>query len=479
MGLLNCLNSDLEKDDHIFKSSYTKWPNGEIVLVQRGLENCLAVSGALCESFEGEQRDGYLLCPTSHTNRLALNRLLPYTAPTAFGRKGASFGFGDRLGFANAAQVKAVAKTPLQPVLAQQSLRELQLTGRTLSDVIDCAAWAVFREGYRSGYACDGDHLKTVEEIQEAVAQGCSMVTIDCSLVLRHNAQDENALQQAFDRLPEEQKQRDLRNYLSDDRLSSMGLRFSKAEVARLHDIYDDALQLIRKAYWEVLIPANRPIDLEVSLDETEETTTPEAHYFVAKELECAKVYVTSVAPKFVGEFQKAIDYIGDLQELKAQMAVHAKISDYFGYKLSLHSASEKFSVLAILSELSGWHYHIKTSGTSWLEVVETISKTDPTLYRRIHRAAMKSVEQAKKYYVVHCDLTKVPPLDEMVDEALPSYLLQNDARQMLHITYGYVLSDPELKEDILLFLKKNRSLYEREAEDLYDRHLQLCVRPK
>ena len=82
MGLLNCLNSDLEKDDHIFKSSYTKWPNGEIVLVQRGLENCLAVSGALCESFEGEQRDGYLLCPTSHTNRLALNRLLPYTAPT-------------------------------------------------------------------------------------------------------------------------------------------------------------------------------------------------------------------------------------------------------------------------------------------------------------------------------------------------------------------------------------------------------------
>ena len=53
------------------------------------------------------------------------------------------------------------------PVLAQQSMRELTLTHRTMDDVIDTATFAVFRDGYRCGFGVDGDHLKTLEEVQQ------------------------------------------------------------------------------------------------------------------------------------------------------------------------------------------------------------------------------------------------------------------------------------------------------------------------
>lgn len=59
-----------------------------------------------------------------------------------------------------------------------------------------------------------------------------------------------------------------------------------------------------------------------------------------------------------------------------------------------------------------------------------------------------------------------------MEDAQLPEYLTQNDARQLMHITYGHILSKPELRAEIFRFLSENRALYEAEAEELYQRHL-------
>lgn len=455
----------MELMKYLAQEPYTVYPNshevcdgGELVMVCCGGELYLAVSGALRQRFTGEDKGGYKLCPADHGNRLVINQLLDYTRPVAFGCEGTSFGFGDRLGFANAAQVRSVRKTAARPVLAQQSLRELQLTGRNRSEVMDSAAWAVLREGYRLGYSCDGDHLKTPEEIRQAVEDGCSMITVDCSLVMgRGGAQ---ALSQT-----------DRADYLESAQAAALNLHFTEEMLLQLHGVYDGAIALSRQVYDESIAPAGRPIDLEISLDETKETTTPEGHYFVARELQRAGVAVTSMAPRFVGEFQKAVEYRGDVAELKRTMHLHAAIAAHFGYKLSLHSASEKFVALPILMEATGGHCHIKTSGTSWLEVVEAVSKGDYPLYRRIHAAALEGIEEARHHYVVHCDLANVPALDTVADEHLADYLLQDDSRQLLHITYGHILDIPELKRDILQFLKDNRALYEAEAEDLYDRH--------
>ena len=70
----------------------------------------------------------------------------------------------------------------------------------------------------------------------------------------------------------------------------------------------------------------------------------------------------------------------------------------------------------------------MKTSGTSWLEVVEVIAKHDPALYRRMHAQALASIEEARQFYVVHCDVSRVPPLESVSDADLPLYLTKNDS---------------------------------------------------
>lgn len=472
MSIFEKLQPLLAEGAMVYDASYEVLDAGELLLICADGKDLLAVDGTLTEAFSGEDRCGVRLCPCTHENRLALNQLLPYTAPTAFGRESATFGFGDRLGFANPAQVRAVRDTYVRPVLAQQSLRELTLIGRDLPAVIDVAAWAVFREGYRRGYACDGDHLKTLEEVLHAVETGCSMVTLDCSLVLQEQRRPPEEWERLYAALPEEVRAEDTLFYLENARARELGLHFTPAVLGQLHAVYDGVAELGQSVYENAILTADHPIDLEISLDETTETTSPEAHYYVADRLERAGVFVTSIAPKFVGEFQKAIDYIGDPDALRQAVELHAAVANCLGHKLSLHSGSEKFTAMPILAEATGGRYHIKTSGTSWLEAVETISKHAPALYRRMHLAALEGIEEAKRHYEVHCDLRNVPPLDAVEDARLPEYLTQNDSRQLMHITYGHILSKPELKADIFRFLTENRALYEAEAEELYQQHL-------
>ena len=453
----------------LLPASRVEFPDGWMAIVKTSSGLRLAVNGALQQRFEGVPAGNELLCPLDHRNRLVLNQLLPWTKPVAFGACCASFGLGDRLGYANAAQLRSIRKTDVRPVLAQQSLRELQLTGRTLTDVVDNAAWAVFCEGYREGYACDGDHLKTLQEVQEALAEGATMITLDGSLAMNcpesvNGGRDAEMLRQ--------QSGESYSEFCRLRELKGLGLHYTEDLWNRLHTIYDPVILLAGEVYWTGIVPTRTSIDLEISLDETEETTTPEAHFFVAHALQRLGVVVTSMAPKFVGEFQKAIDYIGDLEELRASMEIHARIADRFGYKLSLHSGSEKFSVLPLLAQATGGRCHVKTSGTSWLEVVEVIAKHDPALYRRMHAQALACIQQARQHYVVHCDVSQIQPLDSVSDADLPLYLTKNDSRQLMHITYGYILKEADLKREILEFLDTNTAVYEVEIEDLYDRHL-------
>ena len=73
-----------------------------------------------------------------------------------------------------------------------------------------------------------------------------------------------------------------------------------------------------------------------------------------------------SFAPRFVGEFEKGIDYLGDRVEFAADVEVHAAIARRFGdYKLSVHSGSDKFSIYDDVALATRGRVHLKTSGTS------------------------------------------------------------------------------------------------------------------
>ena len=135
--------------------------------------------------------------------------------------------------------------------------------------------------------------------------------------------------------------------------------------------IYGAALDFIEDMYALYIQNGNR--DFEISIDETSAPTTPAQHFFVANELARRGVKFDALAPRFCGEFRAGIDYIGDLKKFEAEFAVHAAIAAKFDYKLSIHCGSEKFSVLPMIGKLSRGRFHIKTSGTSWLEAMKMI----------------------------------------------------------------------------------------------------------
>ncbi len=440
-------------------------------------EDRLIVDGCKAFRFTGETaggKSGVKVCPMNRENRLALNREFRYTVPQAIGREQASFGFGDRLGIAGESHLSAVAGTGVKPVLAQQSLRELTLTGRTYEDVLDAATWAVFKSGYKDGYGADGDHLKTEEEVAAALEHGMSMITLDCSLVLGAASSNEEERRRRYEALPGDYREELEASYLSDPEARQLGVSFDQSLLEETAIVYYKAVELAKEVH-RLIRKTGRPVDLEISLDETVHTTKRSDHYFVASELYKNRVAVTGLAPRFVGEFQKAVDYIGDLEALRADLKGHCRIADYFGYKISLHSGSDKFRVFAALAEETGGRFHVKTSGTSWLEAVRVIARKEPELYRAMHRTALEHFAEASRYYEVHCDPKKIVPLEKTADEKLPEYMDQDDARQLLHIAYGFMLrEEDELRERIMEALKRQKEAYREDLERHFAKHLNM-----
>ncbi|HEY6437682.1 MAG TPA: tagaturonate epimerase family protein, partial [Ignavibacteriaceae bacterium] len=129
-------------------------------------------------TFNGSQNYYLKKCEQNSFNRKMLQKIFRFTNPHVLGLID-SFGFGDRLGLANAAHIRSLSGSHFKPILAQQSIRELSRTHRTPAEVMDAAVWAVFQEGYHDGFGADADHLKTKEDIDLMVKNGFNMFTFD------------------------------------------------------------------------------------------------------------------------------------------------------------------------------------------------------------------------------------------------------------------------------------------------------------
>ncbi|HYE69028.1 MAG TPA: tagaturonate epimerase family protein, partial [Anaerovoracaceae bacterium] len=303
------------------------------------------------------------------------------------------------------------------------------------------------------------------------------MITLDCSERIGRgieNLTDEEA-EGYYEKFPSEYRNRIEESYLSKG--FPIGVNdyfFSREELIRCVLIYSGAIDFVKEVFFQYLKKAVHPVDFELSIDETESITTAQGHLFVAMELEYNEIEVTSLAPRFIGEFQKGIDYIGDIDQFEIQLRQHAAIAKHFGYKLSIHSGSDKFSVFPIIGRYTEGILHIKTSGTSWLEAVGAIAEKNPPLYRKIHQKALDHFEEAKSYYYVAGDSAKVENPNYRKDESLIDYLKENNSRQLLHITYGFVLGDPSLKSELYHTLEENEELYNERLFSHIGHHLDL-----
>lgn len=446
---------------HIYPESMNEIQGKKVSMARLDGGDVLLADASL--GFSGGKGDVY---PLTHENACRLRALIPFTAPVRVLTSPRSFGVGDRLGLACPGHIRVFQKYDARPVFVQQSIRELNLTGRTYEDVLDAATFAVFRAGFRDGFGADGDHLKKPEDIEYALSLGFTIITLDLSDHIRPGGVgDISAV-------------RDIYIGKRFDAGEGLTVQYSEAELARCVCVYGEAVSFAAEMYGRFLADGKYDADFEVSIDETSVPTTPAEHFFVASELIRKGVKFATIAPRFTGEFQKGIDYIGDVADFTRDVDAHAKIARHFGYKLSIHSGSDKFSVFPAIGEKTREVFHVKTAGTNWLEAMRICARKDPALYRRAHLFALESFPDATCFYHVSADPAKVPDVEKMADEELPALFDRPDARQLIHITYGHILQNAELKAALYALWDREAEAYAAALERHIGRHLELLGCP-
>jgi len=376
-----------------------------------------------------------------------------------------SFGFGDRLGLATPGHIEAVKGTPFVPIFAQQSVRENLRTGRTPQQVMDDAKRAVEAAGWDLPWGADADHLKEVDDLAAFVSAGYTFFTIDPGAYV-DNAADNDALPVL------EQKTSDFNwselqaNYLAASEDRGFGF-FDKEKLLRAVAKYGKAIRHVEKMY-ERLSAMKDDFDFEVSIDETDAPTTPLEHFFIANELTQKGIRFTSLAPRFIGRFEKGVDYIGNLDALEAELVKHAAVTALFNtYKLSLHSGSDKFSVYPLLVKYWGDKLHVKTAGTSYLEALRTIAVKTPVLFEKIWKLGLERYNNDRLSYHVSAD-------PQQVISAAPSAALLEDfhGREILHVTFGSALMEYGI--EIREALTTNADAYQENLISHFKKHLNL-----
>jgi tagaturonate epimerase len=181
--------------------------------------------------------------------------------------------------------------------------------------------------------------------------------------------------------------------------------------------------------------------EVEFAVDETDYPTKPAEHIVVVSELQRLGMDFVSFAPRFVGRFEKGVEYIGDINELQRDFEIHAEIARALGpYKLSLHSGSDKYSTYPLIAEATKGVVHLKTAGTSWAEALRVIANNDPDLMREVLALALDSFEANRKSYHLSCDPTKIPT--DPTDDEGAQLMDVIDSRQVLHVGYGAILEE-------------------------------------
>ncbi len=412
------------------------------------------------------------------------------TKPSVLGLR-RSFGFGDRLGLATPGHMDAIAGKPYLGIFAQQSIRELNRTNRQPIDVMNAAIKAVENENWNLPWGADADHLQNRDDILRMAQTGYTFFTIDPSVYV-NNAADtmlKDELLAKYQILNTKNKLVEpdlLERYLGNEYEVSDTYTISfinQADLLKAIIKYGSALKYAKEMFgWINEACKNRSFEVELSVDETETPTTPLEHLFIGLELKRMGVNVISLAPRFSGAFEKGIDYKGNIFKFEEQYSQHAAIARFCGpYKISIHSGSDKFSIYPIIGRISGEHLHVKTAGTSYLEALRVICRTDKPLFREIVEFCRARYNTDKKSYHVSATLKQVPK--KITDSDYEDWYLSHEVgRQILHVTFGSVLAGGKtedgkpFKDLIIENLIKNDQLYREFLCKHLGKHIDLLL---
>lgn len=403
-----------------------------------------------------------------------------------------SFGFGDRTGLATPGHVAAMKRcgAGMAAIYPQQSIREMTRTQRTPEGVMADAMNAAEDAGWTDVIGADADHLKIPNDVDITAAAGFTFFTIDPSDDVDQSADDydEPTLREKFAASRDDATWYD--EYLGKTIQLKSGSVIDLNEEACMRAAvkYGKAITRALKLgdyIREVNEKAGNDYEIELSVDETDQPTTLAEHFIIADQCIKGGMKLVSLAPRFIGDFEKGVDFKGDIAALEASLADHSAVAETLGpYKLSLHSGSDKVSMYASLARATGGKFHVKTAGTSYLEALRVVARHDPSSFREIVAFSRGRYDTDKATYHVSATLADAPEADQADDATLESEYLEmwkdvpvgkgftKPGRQILHCTFGSVLTDEKWGKIVIDCLKSHPETYVEVLDDHFGRHL-------
>lgn len=435
--------------------------------------------------------------PADATNMRRAREEMPNLQPVPLGLQ-PSFGFGDRTGLATPGHVAALNRSQggIQPIFPQQSIREMSRTGRTPQQVMDEACFGMLLAGHAGPTGADADHLKTPADVDATAAAGFVFFTIDPSDHVDGKTDEygPEELQREFGKVAGEVGW--LNQYKGKSVKLPTGTMIELDERACLRAAvkYGRAVNhtvSLAGHIDAVMGKLGRDYEIELSVDETPQPTTLAEHYIVAHQCLSHGMKLVSLAPRYIGDFEKGVDYKGDLKALERSLADHAAVASMLGpYKLSLHSGSDKLSIYTIFARQTKGRFHVKTAGTSYLEALRAVARHDVGLFRRIIDFARGRYDQDRATYHVSATLESVPPPSEISDskelerqylelwpEVKPQEGFTKPGRQILHCTFGSVLTHPQWSQAMRDVLEQHPETYKELLAEHFEKHLQALNR--
>ena len=389
-----------------------------------------------------------------------------------------SLGVGDRFAHQAKAQLAACMRAVERGVSVipvwNKSNREHLIVGSQPSSTRAAADAAVRELGWTRPYYVDADHinLDTVDRFLES----SDFFTIDVAHAIGRPAPQDVA-ESFLHRHPE---------------LASAG---ASAVASKYLLAVREAAQIYRR------IAERKPpgsFVTEVSMDETDCPQTPAELLLILAAIADEGIPIQTIAPKFMGRFNKGVDYVGDVEqferEFAADLAAIANAIERYhlprNLKLSVHSGSDKFSLYApmrrVLRRFDAG-VHLKTAGTTWLEELIGLAEAGPeglALAKQIYAGAYEHLQELCAPYaaVIDIDPARLPAPAEVRDWSAEQYAgaVRHDpanpdfnphVRQLLHVGYKIAARMGDRYTNMLVACEE--SVSRNVTENLFTRHIE------
>ena len=121
----------------------------------------------------------------------------------------------------------------------------------------------------------------------------------------------------------------------------------------------------------------------------------------------------------------------------------------------------------------------MKTSGTSYLEGLRVVARTTPQVFAEIVEFCRGRFDTDRQSYHISTTLAHVKALPKFTGPKEEARVPGSKwpGRQMLHVTFGSVLTHPTFKPQIMEILENNAALHEELLERHLTKHLSLLAK--